>query len=74
MRLADPLAALPAVARTGTHLFLFAGYVEQFRGWGRGLRRAVADWYVSKPVDFQRFIAVVRQIDEFFVSVVRLPS
>ena len=35
------LAALPQVARTGTHLFLFAGYVEQFRGWGRGLRRAV---------------------------------
>lgn len=45
------LAALPLVARTGTHLFLFAGYVEQFRGWGRGLRRAVADWYLSKPVD-----------------------
>ena len=35
------LAALPKVARTGTHLFLFAAYVEQFRGWGRGLRRAV---------------------------------
>lgn len=45
------LAALPKVARTGTHLFLFAGYAEQFRGWGRGLRRAVADWYLSKPVD-----------------------
>jgi len=45
------LAALPRVARTGTHLFQFAGYVEQFRGWGRGLRRAVADWYLSKPTD-----------------------
>lgn len=45
------LTALPKVARTGTHLFLFAGYVEQFRGWGRGLRRAVADWYLSMPVD-----------------------
>ncbi|MDF1489298.1 TROVE domain-containing protein [Tessaracoccus caeni] len=45
------LAALPQVARTGTHLFLFAGYVEQFRGWGRGLRRAVAGWYTSKDVD-----------------------
>ena len=42
------LAALPQVARTGTHLFLFAEYVEQFRGWGRGLRRAVASWYVDK--------------------------
>ena len=28
---------------------------------------------VTKPVDFERFIAVVRQIDEFFVSVVKLP-
>ena len=45
------LAALPAVARTGTHLFLFAGYVEQFRGWGRALRRAAADWYLTKPID-----------------------
>lgn len=44
------LAALPKVARTGTHLFTFAGYVEQFRGWGRGLRRAVAEWYTDKPV------------------------
>jgi CheY-like chemotaxis protein len=33
-----------------------------------------ANAYVSKPVDFERFLAVVRQIDEFFVSVVRLPS
>ena len=45
------LAALPRVARTGTHLFVFARYVEQFRGWGRGLRRAVGDWYLGKPVD-----------------------
>lgn len=52
------LAALSHVARTGTHLFLFAGYVEQFRGWGRGLRRAVADWYVSKPVDAIAYQAV----------------
>lgn len=44
-------AALPDVARTGTHLFLFARYVEQFRGWGRGLRRAVGGWYTSKLVD-----------------------
>jgi 60 kDa SS-A/Ro ribonucleoprotein len=45
------LAALPEVARTGTHLFLFAGYVEQFRGWGPTLRKAVAQWYIEKPVD-----------------------
>lgn len=44
-------AALPVVCRTGTHLFLFARYVEQFRGWGRGLRTAVADWYLTRPVE-----------------------
>ena len=43
------LAALPQVARTGTHLFNFLGYVEQFRGWGRALRRAVGSWYTEMP-------------------------
>lgn len=52
------LDALPRVARTGTHLFLFARYVEQFRGWGRGLRRAVAGWYNDKPVDAVAYQAV----------------
>jgi CheY-like chemotaxis protein len=33
-----------------------------------------ANAYVTKPVDFTRFIQVVRQIDDFFVSVVRLPA
>ena len=32
-----------------------------------------ANAYVTKPVDFERFIQVVRQIDEFFVTVVKLP-
>ena len=32
-----------------------------------------ANAYVTKPVDFERFINVVRQIDDFFVKVVRLP-
>ena len=38
-------SALPRVARIGTHLFHFANYVDGLRGWGRGLRRAVASWY-----------------------------
>ena len=33
-----------------------------------------ANAYVTKPVDFQRFLSVVRQIDDFFVSVVKLPG
>jgi two-component system response regulator len=32
-----------------------------------------ANAYVSKPVDFEQFIKVVRQIDDFFVTVVKLP-
>jgi CheY-like chemotaxis protein len=33
-----------------------------------------ANAYVTKPVDFERFIDVVRQIDNFFVTVVTLPN
>ncbi|MCA2228034.1 response regulator [Nonomuraea aurantiaca] len=36
--------------------------------------RLHANAYVSKPVDFEQFIRVVRQIDDFFVTVVKLPS
>ncbi len=32
-----------------------------------------ANAYVAKPVDFERFIDVIRQIDDFFVTVVKLP-
>jgi 60 kDa SS-A/Ro ribonucleoprotein len=45
------LAALPRVARIGTHLFHFMQYAGQMRGWGRGLRSAAAAWYEDKPLD-----------------------
>jgi CheY-like chemotaxis protein len=32
-----------------------------------------ANAYVSKPVDFENFIAAIRQIDDFFLSLVQLP-
>ncbi len=32
-----------------------------------------ANAYVTKPVDFERFGEIVRQIDEFFVGIVKLP-
>ncbi|RCG31388.1 response regulator [Sphaerisporangium album] len=35
--------------------------------------RLHANAYVAKPVDFDQFIRVVRQIDDFFVTVVKLP-
>ena len=33
-----------------------------------------ANAYVTKPVDLDQFMRAVRQIDEFFVQVVRLPT
>lgn len=33
-----------------------------------------ANAYVTKPVDFERFLGVVRHIDDFFVTVVKLPG
>lgn len=45
---AAALAALPQVARTGTHLFHFLQFLGGFRGWGRGVRRAVGAWYTER--------------------------
>ncbi|KNE80091.1 MULTISPECIES: response regulator [Streptomyces] len=33
-----------------------------------------ANAYVTKPVDLDAFISAIRQIDEFFLTVVRLPN
>jgi 60 kDa SS-A/Ro ribonucleoprotein len=52
------LQALPQVARTGTHLFQFASFVEGFRGWGRSLRRAVGRWYAEQSVDALAYQAI----------------
>ena len=32
-----------------------------------------ANAYVTKPVDFPQFVAAIRKIDDFFLTVVRLP-
>ncbi len=45
---AAAFAALPKVARTGTHLFHFTEYVDGMRGWGRGLRNALGNWYTGQ--------------------------
>jgi len=45
------LANLQKVARIGTHLFNFMEYVKAFRGRGRALRTAVANWYQTKDVE-----------------------
>jgi len=33
-----------------------------------------ANAYVTKPVDFDRFVEVVRSIDDFYFTIVRLPT
>ena len=40
-------AALPDVARTGTFLMQYVGFLSSLRGWGRGPRTAVAAWFES---------------------------
>jgi len=53
--------ALPQVCRIGTHVFHFAQYVNGLRGWGRGLRRAVANWYIKASAEDVAFQAVKYQ-------------
>jgi len=45
------LDVLPKVCRTGSTLLQFVSYIEQFRGWGHALRKAVAAWYELQDVD-----------------------
>src|SRR2546422_2365788 len=58
---AQAFANLGKVCRIGTHLFHFAEYVNAMRGWGRGLRNAVAGWYVQREVDVLAHQAVKYQ-------------
>jgi|GEM_PF-92647 len=44
-------AGVPQVCRTADELFLFAECVTALRGWGRGLRRAVGNWYRARFAD-----------------------
>jgi 60 kDa SS-A/Ro ribonucleoprotein len=48
---AHAFANLGKVCRIGTHLFHFAEYVNAMRGWGRGLRHAVGNWYTDRAAD-----------------------
>lgn len=53
------LAAMPKVCRTGTHLFEFVAITKALgRGWGRTLKRAVANWYNSKSTDVVAYQAI----------------
>src|SRR5690606_11962570 len=52
------LSYLSEVARTGTHLFTFVDYVQQFRGWGRALKNAVGNWYLDRPIEKLAYQAI----------------
>lgn len=41
--------AVPRVCRIGTHLFTFAHYVTDMRGWGQSVMRSVENWYAMDP-------------------------
>jgi two-component system response regulator len=61
---ADPeLSLIPVVVLTTS-----AAYDDVIASYRRH-----ANAYVTKPVDFDQFIQVVRQIDDFFIGVVKLP-
>jgi 60 kDa SS-A/Ro ribonucleoprotein len=42
------LEAVSEVCRTGTHLHHFCQFIDAERGWGRGVRKAVSDWFASR--------------------------
>lgn len=46
------LGALTSVCRTSTHLFQFLDNCRSLgKGWGRAMKRAVANWYSSKSTE-----------------------
>lgn len=40
--------AVLKVARTSTHLFEYAQYLDNLGGWGRSKRESISNWYTSK--------------------------
>ena len=55
---AAALQAMPIVCRTGTHLFQFTEVRSGLRGWGRGLRKSVENWYNAKSFEDLEYQAV----------------
>lgn len=40
--------AITTLAHTSTHLFTLVGYLNDLRGWSRGLRTGIAQWYNTR--------------------------
>ena len=51
-------ARVSKVCRTSTHLFSYLSYCKMFRGMGSGLRKAIADWYLSKDLNKLAYQAI----------------
>ncbi len=48
----EAYATIGKVCRTGTHLFTLAQALDDLgKGWGRGLKRAIASWYLDRGAD-----------------------
>lgn len=64
---ASALGQLPIVCRTSTHLFQFVGICKKMgRGWGRAMKRAIANWYSMRSVDSLAYQAIkYRQRDGY---------
>jgi two-component system response regulator len=60
----EDLAAIPVVVLTTS-----SAEEDILRSY-----RLHANAYVTKPVDLDQFVAAIRQIDDFFLSVVKLPK
>lgn len=52
------LTAMHHVCRTASHLFQFIAAIDPLRGWGRGLRTAVGNWYTQKTPEAIAFQAI----------------
>lgn len=48
----------PQIARTATHVFELAQYLENLGGWGRAKRTAIVNWFTSKTRDDLAYQAV----------------
>ncbi len=42
---------IPDICRTGTHILQFVQAIKELRGFGKGLRNGIANWYNKKTVD-----------------------
>lgn len=47
----ETYSSISKLCKTGTHLFTFLANIQNLRGWSRGLRTGVANWYTNRTPD-----------------------